>query len=194
MANIDAYLQAIMQARYGKDVRQSIHDAIDAINTQEEGHASEIEGYMQDAEAWAVGTKNGTAVGSSDPTYHNNSKYYSQQASSSAATASTKAGEAAASATSADGFAETAEAWAKGTKDGTAVGSSDPAYNNHAKYYAGQAQSQANQAASTLATVQALIRDTTFSVNFSTGNIEYTSPSYIFSVNTTTGNLEWEVA
>jgi hypothetical protein len=32
------------------------------------------------AEAWAVGTKNGIDVGSSDPQYHNNSKYYLEQA------------------------------------------------------------------------------------------------------------------
>ena len=32
MANITAYLQAIMQAVYGEDVRGSIHDAIELIN------------------------------------------------------------------------------------------------------------------------------------------------------------------
>ena len=43
MADIDKYLQAIMDARYGKDVRQSIHDGIDAINTQlEESDASAL--------------------------------------------------------------------------------------------------------------------------------------------------------
>lgn len=30
------------------------------------------------AEAWARGTKGGVDVGSTDPTYHNNSKYYSE--------------------------------------------------------------------------------------------------------------------
>ena len=32
-----------------------------------------------DAEAWAKGTRNGTEVQSTDPTYHNNAKYYSEQ-------------------------------------------------------------------------------------------------------------------
>ena len=32
MANINTYLQAILQAVYGEDVRGSIHDAIDIIN------------------------------------------------------------------------------------------------------------------------------------------------------------------
>lgn len=29
-----------------------------------------------DSEAWAIGTRNGTAVGSEDETYHNNAKYW----------------------------------------------------------------------------------------------------------------------
>lgn len=36
MANIDTYLENIMQARYGRDVRQSIHDGIEAINEDAE--------------------------------------------------------------------------------------------------------------------------------------------------------------
>ncbi len=34
----------------------------------------------QGSEAWAVGTKNGTPVPSTDPTYHNNAKYWAEQA------------------------------------------------------------------------------------------------------------------
>ena len=33
MSNIQGYLQNIMQAVYGKDVRQSIHDAIEMIDS-----------------------------------------------------------------------------------------------------------------------------------------------------------------
>lgn len=33
----------------------------------------------RNAEAWAVGKRNGVPVGESDPTYHNNSKWYSEQ-------------------------------------------------------------------------------------------------------------------
>lgn len=139
MASIAEYLRAIMEARYGKDVRQSIHDAIDAINTQEEGHATQIQGYIQDAEAWAKGTKNGTPVESTDPTYHNNSKYYSEQASDSATNAGTSATNAGTSETNAAASALTSEAWAKGTKNGTAVPSSDPAYENNAEYWKSQA-------------------------------------------------------
>ena len=40
------------------------------------------------AEAWAVGKRRGVDVPSTDPTYHNNSKYYAQQADEDAQTAS----------------------------------------------------------------------------------------------------------
>lgn len=35
---------------------------------------------MENAEAWAVGERNGVPVGPTDPTYHNNAKYYSDHA------------------------------------------------------------------------------------------------------------------
>ncbi len=38
------------------------------------------EDSAEDAEAWAVGQRNGTDVPSTDPTYHNNAKYYKDQA------------------------------------------------------------------------------------------------------------------
>lgn len=37
-----------------------------------------------DSEAYALGTRDGSAVSSDDPTYHNNSKYYAEQAEESA--------------------------------------------------------------------------------------------------------------
>ena len=37
-------------------------------------------GYVADAEAWARGTRNGVAVGTSDPAYENNAAYYRDQA------------------------------------------------------------------------------------------------------------------
>lgn len=42
---------------------------------------------QHDSEAWAVGTRNGTAVTSLDITYHNNSEYYATQAVGAAARA-----------------------------------------------------------------------------------------------------------
>ena len=46
------------------------------IATQIEEDLIIIEGYKEDSEAWANGTRNGTPIGSSDPAYHKNAKYY----------------------------------------------------------------------------------------------------------------------
>lgn len=56
--------------------------------------AAEAEGSAQDAEAWAVGERGGADVGSSDPAYHNNAKYYAEQAAESAEEAAESAEEA----------------------------------------------------------------------------------------------------
>lgn len=97
--------------------------------------------YQEDSEAYAVGTRNGTDVGSSDPTYHNNSKYYSQQAAADASTASVSATTATNKATQASSSAETAaskatlsQSWAVG---GTGTRSGEN--RNNAKYWAEQA-------------------------------------------------------
>ena len=71
---------------------------------------------IKTAEAWAVGQRGGVDVQETDPTYHNNAKYYAEQA------------------------GENAEAWAVGQRKGADVPSTDPAWHNNAKYYAEQAR------------------------------------------------------
>lgn len=51
-----------------------------AAKTAAENAEDNAEDSAEDAEAWAVGERNGVPVDPSDPTYHNNSKYWSQQA------------------------------------------------------------------------------------------------------------------
>lgn len=97
-----------------------------------DGIIAQIDADADKSEAYAVGTKGGTPVPSTDPTYQNNSKYYSEQA--------------AASAASIGDHAEDAEAWAVGTRDGSAVPSTDPAYHNNSKYYAQDAGDKATDA------------------------------------------------
>lgn len=53
--------------------------------------AESVQGYAGDAEAYAVGKRGGTDVPSSDVAYHNNSKYYSEQAGTSAQSAAESA-------------------------------------------------------------------------------------------------------
>lgn len=52
-----------------EDWLQEAQEALDAFEQD-----------VTDAEAWAVGTRDGEPVESTDPAYHNNSKYYSKQA------------------------------------------------------------------------------------------------------------------
>lgn len=97
----------------------------------EVGSASALIPYIEEAEAWARGTKDLEPVSSSDAQYHNNSKYYSEQASNFADSAETSAENSATSALNAGNSAEDSEAWAIGTND-----TSHPAYNNDAKHWA----------------------------------------------------------
>ena len=62
----------------------------------------------RNAEAWAVGERNGVPVNESDQTYHTNAKYYAQRCEH-AETAATEAEAAAAAAVVAQGKAETAQ-------------------------------------------------------------------------------------
>lgn len=72
---------------------------------------SELAPYLElskDAEAWAVGTRDGVPVSQSAPQYHNYSKYYAEQASDSATSAAGSATQAGNSATAAGNSATAA--------------------------------------------------------------------------------------
>lgn len=79
--------------------------------TRAEAAAGSIDLNADKSEAYAVGQKDGVDVPSSDPAYHNNSKYYAQQAESSATSASGSASRAATSASNAAASAQSAQAW-----------------------------------------------------------------------------------
>ena len=120
--------------------------------------------YVQDAEAWAKGTRGGTAVGSSDDTYQKNAKYYRDQANTHATNANLYKMTAASN-------AATAEAWAKGTRNGEAVGSGDDTYHKNAKYYADSASTSATAAAGSATTASSKASDSeAFAVGTRGGN------------------------
>ena len=98
------------------------------------------------SEKWATGTANGTPVTAGDTTYHNNSKYYAEQAGTSATNASNSATSAAASAASVEANATQSEKWAVGQANGVDVPSTDPTYHNNSKFYATQAGTSATNA------------------------------------------------
>ena len=103
------------------------------------GSAQAAAGSKSDAEAYAVGKRGGTDVGVDDPTYHNNAKFYADQAGSSAEAAA--------------GSKSDAEAYAVGKRGGVEVGSDDPAYHNNAKYWSDQAAATAEDIAESSAQI-----------------------------------------
>ena len=81
---------------------------------------------MENSEAWAVGTKNGTAVPSTAPQYHNNAKYYAESIGT---------------------YSHDSEAWAIGERGGVPVGNTDETYHNNSKYYSQQSSASATNSA-----------------------------------------------
>ena len=107
--------------QYHNNARYYAETAIDYAEASQKS-AEDSQDSAEDAEAWAIGQRNGSAVPSSDHTYHNNSKYYAQE--------SDRVGKE---------HAEDSEAWAVGERNGSAVPSSDETYHNNSKYYAEEA-------------------------------------------------------
>lgn len=109
-------------------------------------YATQAENSKKDSEAYAIGKRDGVDVISGDPAYHNNSKYYSEQAGTSATNAATSETNAGTSESNAATSASNAEAYAVGQRNGSDVPSTDPTYHNNAKYYSEQASTDATSA------------------------------------------------
>lgn len=62
---------------YHNNAKYYAEQASDDATTASTG-ASTADARALDSEAWAVGQRNGVDVDSSDPTYHNNAKYYAE--------------------------------------------------------------------------------------------------------------------
>ncbi|MEZ3446201.1 MAG: hypothetical protein K1W30_13900, partial [Lachnospiraceae bacterium] len=119
MANIAKWLEQIMAARFGRDVRRSIHDAIDAVNSSAEGSAAAAEKNAAAASASALNAqKSETAAGSSASAASaaaNAAQESRTAAGSSASAASAAANAAQESRTAAENSAALAQSWAGGT-------------------------------------------------------------------------------
>ena len=68
----------------GSNMSASEYSYVEQLIEEAQEVVADAEEQVENAEAWAVGERNGTAVPATDETYHNNSKYYAGQASSSA--------------------------------------------------------------------------------------------------------------
>ena len=77
LANFQALATAAQQAKINAETA-----ATNANNsaTSASTSATTSSNHAEDSEAWATGQRNGTDVPSTDPTYHNNAKYYKDQA------------------------------------------------------------------------------------------------------------------
>ena len=123
---------------------------LDAIDDRVISMETDVIQQAENAEAWANGTRGGEAIDPSDPAYHKDAKYQAGQAASSASAAATSetnaggsASAAGSSATAASGSANTAsqkaldaEAWANGTRNGSPIPPTDPAYQKYSKWWA----------------------------------------------------------
>lgn len=123
--------------------------------------AQEAEESAETAEAYAKGTVDGTPVGSGETGYHDNAKYYAEQASGSATDADNSATAASGSASGASASALKSEGHAVGQQNGSDVGSGSPYYHNNAKYYKEQASGSASAASGSAGTAadQALVSE-----------------------------------
>ena len=140
-----AYGYALSKGYTGTEEEYAVLMASYGTVAEEAGQSAEnAENSAEISEAWAVGTKDGTAVTEDDPEYNNNAKYYAEQAGTLAGNASD--------------YAEDAEAWAVGERGGVPVGSTDETYHNNSKYYA---QSISGAAAQISANTQAISDEVT---------------------------------
>lgn len=67
-------------AEDAQEAAETAQAAAETAQTAAETAQSDAEDSAEDAEAYAVGTRSGEEIESTDPAYHNNSKYYAQQA------------------------------------------------------------------------------------------------------------------
>lgn len=67
-------------AESAKAAAQAAQTGAETARAGAETAQTAAEDSAEDAEAWAVGQRNGTDVPSTDPAYHNNAKYYKDQA------------------------------------------------------------------------------------------------------------------
>lgn len=112
---------------------QAAQGGAEAAQTGAETQALKSEGF-------AVGTQDGSAVGSDSPYYQNNARYFRDESSTAASQS--------------EGYAIISEKWATGAVNGTPVSSSEPQYHNSAKYYCDEASGKATDAEAAMEAAQ----------------------------------------
>lgn len=125
MARIDEYLQKILSARYGEEVRGAIHDSIDEINRVNEANISTVQAIADTAQGYADDAEDSKDLAAQSVTDAQAQATLAQQQVTLATT----------QATNSANSAEDSEAWAVGQRSGIDVPSSDETYQNNSKYW-----------------------------------------------------------
>lgn len=125
MARIDEYLQKILSARYGEEVRGAIHDSIDEINRVNEANISTVQTIADTAQGYADDAEDSKDLAAQSVTDAQAQVTLAQQQVTLATT----------QATNSANSAEDSEAWAVGQRGGIDVPSSDETYQKNSKYW-----------------------------------------------------------
>lgn len=75
----EAAAESERKAKISEDNAKNSEDNAKASEDNAKTLEEKADGYAKDAEAWAVGKRNNVDVGSEDPTYQNNSKWYAER-------------------------------------------------------------------------------------------------------------------
>lgn len=90
--------------------------------------------------------------------------------------------------TNAENSASDSEAWAVGERGGVPVTSGDDTYENNSKYYAEQASDYWDAIDEAVDLVTPVV-----TLNYLTGELEFSGSQWVFYIDSTTGNLMWNV-
>ena len=102
--------------------------------------------------------------------------------------AQTSATNAATSESNAAEYESDSEAWAVGGRGGVPVAGEDETYNNNSKYYAERSGYYWERVHDAVDLVSPVV-----TINYATGELEYTGSQLLFYIDQTTGNLIWNV-
>lgn len=199
MANIESQLNRILGARFGRDVRQSLYEAIDAVNRSAEGSALAAETAQAGAETAKRGAETAKAGAET-------ARQGAETAQTGAETAQTGAETAKAGAETAQTEAETAKEAAKswavgmtGIREGEDTNCSEffsrQSQNSAAlseDYYKKTKQAGDNAINALNGAIDRINQNTPkFWINPEDGILYHTASRFTWVVNRITGQLEW---
>ena len=207
MADISNYLKNMLLARFGRDVRQTIHDAINAVNSSAEGSAAAAETAKAAAERAKTGAETAKAGAETAKTGAETARTGAETAKAEAETARTGAETAKAAAERAKTGAETARRIAESYAVGTYGQVREEDVTDNAKSYSEQSKNNALLTQQYYEKTKQKGDDAINAINKAFDNINqglprfvinpkdgklYCTPSrFTFVINRLTGNLEW---